>query len=605
MKSKFIKSVMILIAFAMMMIINADSANAEYKTQYKVIPLNEKVYYDEADYYERMKRENEEVYYEEDDYDNDDEIDYSYFYANYWDDIEGEDEDVVVAFGFFYDIRDEQFSEGYVYNFEVNQTGNFSVVFPEQYLPKKVILRNIDQDFSKIMKVRSDGTMNDNKFYNCVLTPGKYVLGISGSFENTGTEYFYTEFLPDNNTVCEKELNNNFSTANGIMVNTEVKGFSGLTEDYFWFTITENGILDVTGTCSYSLYSESSDGNTKLLQNGKQNVSAGKYYLMVDPEKDFYTFKVSFETNDGSWEKESNDTMSEANDLSMGKSLKGNIQTAKDYDYYKVNITEDIVMGKVTLLIPKGIHETAYAVDINRFDENSNKLVNIGKIVSTPNPANYSPVIPFVKGTYYIIVNSKSGRANSSDEYEIKVDPVPKEEGRVSNVVATKNNKNLITLNWNTFVGADGYMIYKIVDGEKQLVEVVDSKTTKYTEYADSLGRKNSYCVNAYFKVGENQVESYDSLKAVVDIPTLPRPTMLVKKTGSRVYEIQAYNYGMGKKIEIFARGNSKKWDKTYEFNAAKRQSLIFSNCKKIKFRSYVKIGNKKMYSKFTKAFKL
>ena len=190
------------------------------------------------------------------------------------------------------------------------------------------------------------------------VSPGYYYLKISDSiyFSDAKFQFRINYNQADN---WEKELNNDYKTANIIKVNTQYYGSvqNDYDQDWYKVQISGNGSLSINFTHKYEsgvwdiyLYNdqleeleENSVRSNAVFDSEKCGVTPGIYYLKICPKKSYvrssaeYGLKINFTASE-MWEKEPNNDYSKATPISMNATYYGSLQNSNDADWYKVDI---------------------------------------------------------------------------------------------------------------------------------------------------------------------------------------------------------------------------------------------------------------------------
>ena len=149
----------------------------------------------------------------------------------------------------------------------------------------------------------------------------------------------------------EQEDNDTPAAATSLQNGTWINGssYKPLDVDWYEYTIPENGYFtyDFQGEGSsalWNLYLYDENMNELQKDTNTRTVSSGKYVLPVGAKVyvkvtcygvgNQYKIRSNYYATEG-WEKESNDTMALATDLTAGKTLHGSINSKKDVDYYR------------------------------------------------------------------------------------------------------------------------------------------------------------------------------------------------------------------------------------------------------------------------------
>ena len=191
----------------------------------------------------------------------------------------------------------------------------------------------------------------------CGVSPGYYYLKISDSscFSDAKFQFRINYNQVDN---WEKELNNDYKTANIIKVNTQYYGSVQNEDDKDWYKVQVpgNGSFSINFTHNYTesawwdvcLYNDQLEeleeddigGRQTVFNSEKCGVTPGVYYLKVYSYSNFdaaYGLKIDFTASE-MWEKEPNNDYSKATPISMNAAYYGSLQQGTDTDWYKVEI---------------------------------------------------------------------------------------------------------------------------------------------------------------------------------------------------------------------------------------------------------------------------
>lgn len=188
------------------------------------------------------------------------------------------------------------------------------------------------------------------------VSPGYYYLKItdSGCFSDAKFQFRINFNQADN---WERELNNNYQTANTIKVNTQYYGSAQNETDQDWYKvqIPGNGSFSINFTRDYGvggsldihLYNDQLEeleedyvGSGKAIFNSEKcGVTPGVYYLKIGStwSEVEYSLKINFTASE-MWEKEPNNDYSKATPINMNAAYYGSFPKANDADWYKVDI---------------------------------------------------------------------------------------------------------------------------------------------------------------------------------------------------------------------------------------------------------------------------
>lgn len=189
------------------------------------------------------------------------------------------------------------------------------------------------------------------------VSPGYYYLKITqGSSLSDAKFQFRINYNQADN--WEKELNNDYKTANIIKVNTQYYGSVQNEDDKDWYKVQVpgNGSFSINFTHNYTesgwwyvclyndqleeLEEDSIGGRQTVFNSEKCGVTPGVYYLKVYSYSNCdaaYGLKIDFTASE-MWEKEPNNDYSKATPISMNAAYYGSLQQSNDADWYKIDI---------------------------------------------------------------------------------------------------------------------------------------------------------------------------------------------------------------------------------------------------------------------------
>lgn len=340
---------------------------------------------------------------------------------------------------------------------------------------------------------------------NIGLPKGKYYIKIS-SYNSGVTKVSYTlKVSYTKSSAWESETNDDFSTADTLKMNALINGklMSYEDNDYYRFTLTENGKIDVI--FEHAAENSVDSWNIELLNGNRQALSyfdsklsqkkttlkniglpKGTYYIKIRSYSSSvhgkpYQLTVNY-TKTNTWESEYNDDMTVADHLSLNTLINGKLMSDNDVDYYRFTLPED---GKIDVEFghAAGIGAehwtidllTEDAVEITSFDstmiQNSTKLSDIG--------------LP--KGNYFIKVNTFY--MMSDIPYTLKVN-------------YTKTSV------WETEFNNSASAADQIKTGTKYYGKILDTGDEDY--YKINIGTSADYVLEFWHKAFKNPYSRWD-----------------------------------------------------------------------------------------------
>ncbi len=365
------------------------------------------------------------------------------------------------------------------------------------------------------------------------LNPGTYYIGLSRGYCDGGkyTVKISTSELYNTDTTYDDTI----ASAHMIPLTTKVAGIlSTETEDeidIYRLDITKPGIIEY----DLKFYMENlkfklldGQGNQILsdyyawnnnLKMGTENFSfaleKGVYYIAV--ERAYSNGKYIFEqkyTDVGSTEKESNDSLEQAQTIALGEKITGILASGDDTDFFKINIP---TKRNVTFNAPSkfyGMHMYIYNAEGNEIKSdysNWNSNTNKGTLKET---------YKLAAGTYYIQLNKYSS-LNYSGTYTLTASTTKAPtKGKITTIKRTKKNwsgNRSIYLKWSKSTNAEGYQIYVASNSKFRNADKYTTDKRTYTTWSYKTGKTYYVKVRGYRKNSDGDY-IYGSFSAVKKI---------------------------------------------------------------------------------------
>lgn len=231
----------------------------------------------------------------------------------------------------------------------------------------------------------------------------------------------------------ETENNGTVATPNLINVNetvyaaakTNVDSGYSQDNDYFKFTLESDGYIQIDfcheydsssqhfylltydGTKEHTQFSFAINSNSEILRTADIGLPAGDYYIEVATYyHDFdYNFIINFTAADN-WEKELNDNVVSATQMSINCREYGSTIWDSDEDYYKFTLEQS---GYVQIDFIHAYGVTLHNLYIKTYDGTSEKTIASFDI-SKDSTTDKTDKISLSAGTYYILINSPFDR---------------------------------------------------------------------------------------------------------------------------------------------------------------------------------------------------
>lgn len=453
-----------------------------------------------------------------------------------------------------------------------------------------------------------------------------------------GNETLYIEYQASGSYFGEKEYNDSFATANPLESGKTYEGNYWRNTpgenypvdcDYYFIQMNSAGLVELrvknlseskkNYNVPFELYYEDENQNKRMFylesastENGTSSlvrfrVPAGRYYVKIFSRcimNDEYSISANvIPENENTYEREWNDTSSDANLIESGIKYTGNLLDKEDIDWFKINVDSDSYLT-TEFWIPEQMGTDN--VQFELYDDQKKALVT----QKTNNDAYYKTEPMFVApGTYYVRVKSGTYGLDSKYDYNLRIN-ASEVIYPVKNLKATLQKYNSVKLTWDKTKGADGYNIYK-QKGSGFVEKVGFTTEDEYTVENLSAGSKYSFMIEPCVKKGENYeaVEyalkdtSAYTLKKVSQKAVKRYSSSKVKVSWTGINGKSGYQvYKMTKKNGKYVVVSKYKTTKSYINISAKRGAKYY-----YKVRAYKNTGNGTVYAPWSaiKSYKL
>ncbi len=433
------------------------------------------------------------------------------------------------------------------YKFTVSQAGtiNLQIDLPIDAKSKsfQVVLKD-----SSLVTLNSFYLSGDTS-YNLAVNKGGaqnqdyYIIIKSGNSSNFTTSQYSinTVFTAGSVSNFEYENNDTSATSNSVLIGASVQGQldSGLEEDWFSYSVDAAGFIKIafdapeissaSDTFSVKLYDSKSTQLNGFFTSSDQNwtvyvPSAGKYFVSISSAKSSeyidssYNLNVSNSSSSSTYENESNNSINLSNNMARSTFMTGQLYSAIDKDYYKINISKSGTVNVVFDTSTDSISENYFKISII---DSSN---NIQQSYLTGKDNSWSSTLP--AGTYYIAVEAAG---NYSDEfYSVKFDhsftnTSPTFSSPTISVAATEDVAQAMTLSAND---ADGdSLAYAVSTSPTRGTAVVSGNVVNYTPQANFNG-SDSFVVTVSDGFGGTASQTVTVVVAAAnDAPTFSSAT--------------------------------------------------------------------------------
>ena len=501
------------------------------------------------------------------------------------------------------------------------------------------VIRKVDKDqYTEVYTTKIRGGDTSISTPNLGLPKGEYYIKIAGTGNTTGTLLSGTSY-PVNYDVCikvktagdrEVESNDSAATANTVKNGKTYYGStsSSSDKDYYKIKMSKAGYLQIkfghknsqsTASCyNVVLYNKDNSEIYKFTNTGtetsytscKLGLDAGEYYVCVSQASTLYTgdYTICLTQKAASgWETENNGDWASADNIQVGKAVKGVITGySSDEDYYRFTLTKAQYIN--FSLAHEKINDAGRSWYVTLYNAN-------GKRVSRKDDDHIysyagstyteSSAVKLSRGTYYLKVQPYAKNAVDK-EYTLCVNKIGNKKTSVTSVKSTAYNK--LKVSWKVVPAAASYQVYRSTkkDGDYQNIKTIDSVgTSSWTDSSVKTGKTYYYKIKVVVKTQNgNQTSGFSNVKSAKAVPakaTLKAKASNaknVKLTWSKVkgangYEIYRSNSKDGKyqKVKTISKGGTT----SYKDGKLKKSTTYY-----YKIRAYRKVDRKKVYGSYS-----
>lgn len=500
------------------------------------------------------------------------------------------------------------------------------------------VIRKVDKDqYTEVYTTKIRGGDTSISTPNLGLPKGEYYIKIAGTGNTTGTLLSGTSY-PVNYDVCikaktasdwEVESNDSAATANTVKNGKTYYGStsSSSDKDYYKIKMSKAGYLQIkfghknsqsTASCyNVVLYNKDNSEIYKFTNTGtetsytscKLGLDAGEYYVCVSQASTLYTgdYTICLTQKAASgWETENNGDWASADNIQVGKAVKGVITGySSDEDYYRFTLTKaqyinfSLAHEKINDA-GRSWYVTLYNANAKRGYQDYDRIYSYAGSTYTESSA-----VKLSRGTYYLKVQAFAKNAVDK-EYTLCVNKIGNKKTSVTSVKSTAYNK--LKVSWKVVPAAASYQIYRSTkkDGDYQNIKTIDSVgTSSWTDSSVKTGKTYYYKIKVVVKTQNgNQTSGFSNVKSAKAVPaktTLKAKASNaknVKLTWSKVkgangYEIYRSNRKDGKyqKVKTISKGGTT----SYKDGKLKKSTTYY-----YKIRVYRKVDRKKVYGSYS-----
>ena len=500
------------------------------------------------------------------------------------------------------------------------------------------VIRKVDKDqYTEVYTTKIRGRDTSISTPNLGLPKGEYYIKIAGTGNTTGTLLSGTSY-PVNYDVCikaktasdrEVESNDSAATANTVKNGKTYYGStsSSSDKDYYKIKMSKAGYLQIkfghknsqsTASCyNVVLYNKDNSEIYKFTNTGtetsytscKLGLDAGEYYVCVSQASTLYTgdYTICLTQKAASgWETENNGDWASADNIQVGKAVKGVITGySSDEDYYRFTLTKAQYIN--FSLAHEKINDAGRSWYVTLYNANAKRGYQDYDHIYSYAGSTYteSSAVKLSRGTYYLKVQAFAKNAVDK-EYTLCVNKIGNKKTSVTSVKSTAYNK--LKVSWKVVPAAASYQIYRSTkkDGDYQNIKTIDSVgTSSWTDSSVKTGKTYYYKIKVVVKTQNgNQTSGFSNVKSAKAVPaktTLKAKASNaknVKLTWSKVkgangYEIYRSNRKDGKyqKVKTISKGGTT----SYKDGKLKKSTTYY-----YKIRVYRKVDRKKVYGSYS-----
>ena len=500
------------------------------------------------------------------------------------------------------------------------------------------VIRKVDKDqYTEVYTTKIRGGDTSISTPNLGLPKGEYYIKIAGTGNTTGTLLSGTSY-PVNYDVCikaktasdrEVESNDSAATANTVKNGKTYYGStsSSSDKDYYKIKMSKAGYLQIkfghknsqsTASCyNVVLYNKDNSEIYKFTNTGtetsytscKLGLDAGEYYVCVSQASTLYTgdYTICLTQKAASgWETENNGDWASADNIQVGKAVKGVITGySSDEDYYRFTLTKAQYIN--FSLAHEKINDAGRSWYVTLYNANAKRGYQDYDHIYSYAGSTYteSSAVKLSRGTYYLKVQAFAKNAVDK-EYTLCVNKIGNKKTSVTSVKSTAYNK--LKVSWKVVPAAASYQIYRSTkkDGDYQNIKTIDSVgTSSWTDSSVKTGKIYYYKIKVVVKTQNgNQTSGFSNVKSAKAVPaktTLKAKASNaknVKLTWSKVkgangYEIYRSNSKDGKyqKVKTISKGGTT----SYKDGKLKKSTTYY-----YKIRAYRKVDGKKVYGSYS-----
>ncbi len=501
------------------------------------------------------------------------------------------------------------------------------------------VIRKVDKDqYTEVYTTNIRGGDTSVSTPNLGLPQGEYYVKIAGTGKSLGTAVSIASY-PVNYDVCivaetadnrETESNDTAATANTVKSGKTYYGStsSSSDKDYYKIVMSKAGYLQIkfghknsqsTASCynvviynkdESGIYSFTNKGTETSYTSCKLGLAAGEYYACVSQASTLYTgdYTICMTQKAASgWETENNGDWASADNIKVGKAVKGVITGfTSDEDYYRFTLTKAQYVN--FSLAHKKINDAGRSWYVTLYNANGRRVSrrDDDHIYSYAGSTyTESAAVKLSRGTYYLKVQAYAKNAVDK-EYTLCVNKIQKKKTSVTSVKSTAYNK--LKVSWKVVPAAASYQIYRSTqkDGDYQNIKTIDSVgTSSWTDSSVKTGQTYYYKIKAVVKTQDgNKTSGFSNVKSAKAVPA--KTTLKAKASDAKNVKLTWSKVKGANGYEIYrSTGKNGKYKKVKAISKAGTTSYKNGKLKKsttyyYKIRAYRKVDGKKVYGDYS-----
>lgn len=289
------------------------------------------------------------------------------------------------------------------YRFIIQNKGRAVLHFAHNKADSTNVSWNVDllskENDNPILSLGSTGATAETHSTATRLGRGTYYIRVSPTYDFLDYDYEVSVEFTEEDDSFETESNDDIQSATIVGVNTENPYTGNLQKrediDYYKFSLDQKGKariifshekknddrlqwrIDILDNTDFSLTSSVSKGGESSVETDYFRVGDGDFYIRIQNEYNWsdidYQVRVEYTPEDEGYEMEPNNDYPEANTLSNGSAIVGNLQSDHDIDFYTFDYTGS---GELAVTFTHERFDSSYGFwEVSLFSEDSSDAI--------------------------------------------------------------------------------------------------------------------------------------------------------------------------------------------------------------------------------------